>query len=383
VITMERKDHIRQLINNFITSNHDERLEQCTFGVEIETQVDDNRTDFWDTVYTNLDREDYMDTEAYQEELNDLVLEHISDNKLSDLLPHRIWGHRFSSNIPFQVRRWNGRWSAARSSDINRLILKAIRTQLIAIEDQLDDPNDNDIKVKLFNKYCTPFFDRINHIEELDEQLDYSIEEGCRESMIDSDYHLDENTIRRNNPELFTSDLSCSHDDIEIVGDQSVSGKELRTIGGLDRHEFANATKAIFDGIEDSDHYVDRDCSAHIHIKLGDIRHYYGDGKLHNAIMEYLIFNLDRLPKSVQQRLKSGGNRWIKPYMDNNKYRWVNFHDQGTIEFRLFGNIDNADDLFQCQQIALESLAYGYQVRFGDYERALSNNDLVILAEGA
>ena len=385
---MSRKQYIKDTIEQFITSNHEERLAQCTFGVELETQYEGYNYDgeFWSTVHDNLDREDYMDTESYYNDLHDLVTRYINCSRLSELIPHRL----YDLNTPTPTVRvvakdvWN-RVKPADRSHFSKLYTPLIRERVKAIENRIDDPTDNDTKVKIFNKVFKGLLDPIDCVYELDERFGYQLEENESECMNEADYYYDEDTIRRDHPDLFKSEegLDISNNDVEVVNDQSVSGSELRTIGGLEYDDFETAVKDICVAIANSNHYVDKNCSAHIHIKLGDINHYYGDGHLHNAIMEYLIFNLDRLPERVQRRLRRGGNRWIKPYMDDNKYRWVNFHEQKTIEFRLFGGIDRASDIMQCLKVALEALAYGYQVRFGDYKRALSNDDLIELAQGA
>lgn len=380
---MSRKQYIKDTIEQFITSNHKERLAQCTFGVEIETQYNDD-DEFWSTVFNNLEREDYMDTESYYNDLRERVTRYIDCSRLSELIPHRL----YDLNTPTPTVRvvakdvWN-RVTPASCSDLSKLYTPLIRERVKAIEDRIDDPTDNDIKVRIFNKVFKGLLDPIDCAYELDERFDYQLEENEQECMNDNEYYYDEDSIRRDHPDLFRSEegLDISNNDVEVVNDQSVSGSELRTIGGLEYDDFETAVKDICAAVLNSNHYVDKNCSAHIHIKLGSINHYYGDGHLHNAIMEYLVFNLNRLPERVQRRLRYGGNRWIKPYMDDNKYRWVNFHDQKTIEFRLFGGIDRASDIMQCLKIALEALAYGYQVRFGDYKRALSNDDLIELAQ--
>ena len=379
---MSRKIHVKNTIEKFITSTHAERLQQCSFGVEVETQTDNSDIgNFWSIVYDNLEPDDYMNMEELQADIALATEDYISNNRLSSLV--RLWARRYPRfNLPSKhqilCKTLYSKNFKANSAIFREKYLQLLANRVEKIEDRIDDPNDDDIKVKLFNKYLQ-FLSPIKNIEGINEQFEYIIEEHCREDIDEGEYHLDPDDIAREHPHLFASAISCKHPKVETTDDQSVSGKELRTIGGLSQNEFIGAASAIFNAIDDSKHYIDTDCSAHIHIKLGDIKHYYGNGVLHAAIMEYFILNFERLPKRVQQRL-SEGNRWIKPALHDNKYTWVNFHEQGTIEFRLFGNIDTIDDLLACQTMAIESLAYAYQVRFGDYKRKTSNDELEQLA---
>ena len=42
------------------------------------------------------------------------------------------------------------------------------------------------------------------------------------------------------------------------------------------------------------------------------------------------------------------------------KYNLIHFHSQGTIEFRLFGNIDSIEDASKCFDFVRKSLVYAY-----------------------
>lgn len=385
---MERKEYIKDTIERFITSDYNQRIDQCTFGIEIETQsIGVARRDAWEIVFNNLDRDDYMSMEDYNEDLRSAVYDYLNDNKVSDLI-------RFITiNNPLKLNPYY-RWTYAQSYYQDKrltkhhfnfymrdLIKNQIKSEVLAIEKRAErlgiDIYNEDFKVSLINKYSEYFHCKINDLSEFDYSIsDYNVEDYVRDSIDDSDYYYPISEIVRDNPRLFRAEIDNEHDDVEVVSDQSVSGVELRTMGGLGQDAFKGSIESILESIEDSEHYIDKDCSAHMHIKLGDIKHYYGNGKLHGAIMEYLAFSFDRLPVPVQDRLKCGGNRWIKPNCHDSKYTWVRFHPQGTIEFRLFGNLSELEDILTCQKIALEALAYGYQVRFGDYERALSDSEV-------
>jgi hypothetical protein len=170
--------------------------------------------------------------------------------------------------------------------------------------------------------------------------------------------------IRESAEEYINENCEC-HDictEYELVDDQSVSGGEVRTRGGVSFDELIVASDHILDDIESGGGEIDDECSAHIHVKLGDIHHRFGEGNLHRHIMEYLVLHREELPERVLSRLAGGGNRWIVPSVTHNdKYQWVHFHRQGTIEFRLFGNIDDSDDIETCARLAVAALAYAYE----------------------
>lgn len=391
---MTRKKEVRDQIERFITSNSEERRELVTLGIEVETQCDNSNEDemdgceFWDIVYTNLDMYDYMDEDSYYSKLRENVEYEIDNNSLSSLLDgisgYLDWSPK--PNYPILEKSHYDQWVPAGSNTLRNLMLSAILKEIKAIDKRAKelgiDIEANDWKIKLLNKYSEYF----GEFEEAYELYDYdkspfveSLEECERDSIDESDFYLDRREIIAAHPDLFEapdSELNISNSELVVEEDQSVSGREIRTDKGETYDDLMTLSSEIFEAIEASNHYIDSDCSCHLHIQLGDIKHYFGDGNLQGAMMEYFAFNLDRLPASVKKRLEGGGNRWINPYLSHDKFRWVHFHPQGTIEFRLFGNIDNQEDLKVCIELALESLAYGYQVRFGDYERALKNIDI-------
>lgn len=397
---MNRKLQVKNQIESFITGNHVDRLDMCTFGIEIETQCDDNDDDFWTIVYDNLDFYQYMDEDSYYQAIHETTIEDLDGASIMELL-ECLRSSDFINLLSQKYRFKKDKlyWRRRNERDIYRAIFLQHARDFVARYESLYDVCTGHLgeeqKAKIikhlvdrsplisFNKYDQEL---LNEGRIYDSRFPWyeDYEESVRDNMDDEDYRLSEDYIRSEHPDLFpNSSISCDNSLVEIVEDQSITGVEFRTIGGLSIEELEDTIDDIETVINDSDHYIDTDCSAHIHIKLGDIKHYYGDGNLHAAIMEYIAFNFDRLPESVRKRLRNGGNRWIYPYLSQCKYRWVNFHDQGTIEFRLFGNTANKEDLLQCIRIAVEALAYGYQVRFGDYERALDNKmieDLLLAA---
>lgn len=374
-MSSDRKIHVKNTIEKYITSSFEERLDQLSFGVEIETQCKDASGDDWSIIHNNLDGEDYMDLDTYLDDVNEDVRDYINNNRLSNILQHNVCFYSIKIPLPTISYKFSEKiWYTTSERTYKSYYLKLALDRIKKIENRVDDPEDNDFKLKLLNKVLGINLDSINHIDR--EVCGYNIEHYYQEGRYESDYYYDIDDIKKNHPHLFKDQLVVDNSDVEIVSDQSVSGQECRTIGGLNYNSLVSSANSIFDAINSSEHYIDTDCSAHLHIKLGDIEHYFGNGNVHNAMMEYIAFNFDRLPKSVQKRLHQGGNRWISLNFHDTKYSWIHFHGQGTIEFRLFGNIDNTDDLLQCVKVATEALAYGYQVRFKDYVRALECSDI-------
>lgn len=396
--SIDRKNAVRDQIRKFITATETDRLNMLTFGFEVETQFsgddsDECPSETWERIYNNLDRDDYEDCDSRYEDESEKLTELMKDGDISDLLGEISHYGGFTKEIQntFKIKNQNY-WN----SPIQRILKKSLITYAEKLKARYERMSENELSDF---EYCIKTIKTFSHWFKDGDQFknfrsdDYSNDElpwfeGVRENAdeycAEGDYQLSLETVLHNHPDMrpdtATSQLEIETELLETVEDQSVSGVEIRTKGGLKFDETVKQGKIVFNEIGDtSDHYIDRDCSCHIHVQLNDdlaVNHYYGDGKLHAAIMEYLVFNLDRLPKSVFDRINHG-HRHIEPTISGNgKFQWIHFHPQKTIEFRLFGNIDNADDLKQCLILTSEALAYGYQLRFADYDRSLTDTVL-------
>lgn len=146
---------------------------------------------------------------------------------------------------------------------------------------------------------------------------------------------------------------------IQCGKDGSVDGYEFRTIGALTYAQFVIASRAAFS----LDHTIDEKCSFHIHLSIPGVKHSYGD-RFQLALVEYLIENIGRIPQSVRSRWKGAPkNDYIKGLLSSkNKYSFVYAHEQGTWEFRCFGNVHNTKDGLTCLNIAIEAMAHAYHV---------------------
>lgn len=145
---------------------------------------------------------------------------------------------------------------------------------------------------------------------------------------------------------------------LNVGTDNSVDGVEIRTIDGLTYRQFYAAAKAAFS----LDHDIDTACSFHIHLSIPNVKHSFGD-RFQLALVEYLIENVDRLPANVQERFrKAPSNEYINGLLSSKKkYSFVHAHEQGTWEFRCFGNVQNTSEAMTCLNIAIEAMNYAYQ----------------------
>ena len=153
---------------------------------------------------------------------------------------------------------------------------------------------------------------------------------------------------------------------VEVVGDESVSGFEFRTKGPQTFDEFESAISDVFN----LGHDINTRCSFHIHIKVDNINHSYNRAQRQH-MMIYLFKNAHRLPDRVRERWANhNANYFFLPDSGDEKMNFINFHDRlGTIEFRCFGNITNKDDAMTCLNLAIESMV--------DYYK--SNNSLLFI----
>jgi hypothetical protein len=157
---------------------------------------------------------------------------------------------------------------------------------------------------------------------------------------------------------------------MEVGSDSSVDGFEFRTRGGLSYADFRTALV----GTMAHDHTVDEGCSFHIHLSLPGVKHKYG-AKMQAAMVEYIAERILDLPEGVQNRLSgTGTNNFIKGLFESReKYSFVNYHRQGTWEFRCFGNVNSTRDGMVCLDIAIEALAHAYKVVRGEAQLVLKD----------
>lgn len=152
-------------------------------------------------------------------------------------------------------------------------------------------------------------------------------------------------------------EISAPH--VEVGSDSSVRGGEVRTIGALTPHNFMAAAIALFSG---HDFDIDEGCSFHIHLSVPGVSHTYGK-HLQAEMMSFMLENVDRLPESVRDRLRSDAIRFCQFKLDSDKMRAIHGHPQKTWEFRLFGNIHRSIDAWKCLLLAIDAIRHAYRVR--------------------
>ena len=137
--------------------------------------------------------------------------------------------------------------------------------------------------------------------------------------------------------------------------DSSVNGFEFKTDGACSYTEFLDYSEQIFK----LDHDIDTGCSFHIHIapKDQELRRLLDCRVGMKAMLAYVVHNIPRLPISVQNRIYRKGG--LSMFASSGKSGAIIYHcNYDTIEFRLFGNIDNAVDAKRCLDIAIEAVQY-------------------------
>lgn len=143
--------------------------------------------------------------------------------------------------------------------------------------------------------------------------------------------------------------------------DESVSGFEFRTEGPKTYAEFLKAANAIFK----QDHTIDEGCSFHIHMSLpGTVP--VDSPEFVKNLTQYILDHASELPRSVQQRLRYGPQRFFEPKGESDgKYSFVQRHSLGTWEFRCFGNVKSPKSAAICLNMAIRAYQHAMRVRFG------------------
>jgi hypothetical protein len=170
-----------------------------------------------------------------------------------------------------------------------------------------------------------------------------------------------ENYRTSGDPQAFFRDRGVNTELVQVGSDASVRGFEFRTVGGLTFDQFQDAARGLFS----VSHDIDVACSFHVHVKVGAIRHMYGE-RMQQALTEYLVENIDAVPVDVRARWATIRERsHIQPGVKTDKYAFVHAHPQGTWEFRCFGNVRSAEDGVHCLKLAVLAMQHAYRVLAG------------------
>lgn len=196
--------------------------------------------------------------------------------------------------------------------------------------------------------------------EKAEEWLDSHRDEWCQEweSDVDMSDYLESKPDYH--PREYVNKLPRICD---IDTDQSVTGGEIRTRGACVPTDFVSAATELF---AHNEFGIDEGCSFHIHLSVVGVQHAYGD-MLQAEMIAFLLDNKMLLPDSVQERLNSQpGRKYAKCHISQEKFSAVHFHKElKTWEFRLFGNVTNADDARKCLLLAIDAIRWAYRVKLG------------------
>jgi hypothetical protein len=177
----------------------------------------------------------------------------------------------------------------------------------------------------------------IESLSEYDSTFDDCIEDGAVEAERERIYDCPEDYGWEPLPDF---DLPGG---IECGEDGSVDGFEFRTYGG---YSLGRCIEMAAD-LMGLDHEIDRNCSFHIHIADKLRPHRYT--KLRQLRMyKYLLENLDKIPTALLER--RARTHWIKFQTGTGKGPAISYRNR-TWEFRLWGNIGNAEDAETCLRL--------------------------------
>lgn len=160
---------------------------------------------------------------------------------------------------------------------------------------------------------------------------------------------------------------------VEYHNDSSVRGGELVTVGG---HSMEVAL-AKFEAILAAGKFgVDAGCSFHIHVKSPEITRLRNEGDQHIYQAEaslFLLLHFDKWPKRVQKRFFLKRNFFHYSF-DRDKFRSIRVHPQGTMEYRLWGNVASLEDARRCMELTEAAHVHALQAISGDGPAMLSRH---------
>ena len=143
---------------------------------------------------------------------------------------------------------------------------------------------------------------------------------------------------------------------ISVGYDSTVSGFELRTVGGISKELFSEALADVMQ----VQHEVDSKCSFHVHIGSNSDLALPTTREAHRQMIAFIVSD-PRIPAKVRERWTNATTRdkWF-PITGNGteeKYAFIyNHRKYKTLEFRCFGNVSNAEDAEACRAVAHDAV---------------------------
>lgn len=161
--------------------------------------------------------------------------------------------------------------------------------------------------------------------------------------------------------------------------DGSVSGGELHFDKPLDFHDACKAVDKLHRRHDFRDDLgCNAECSGHVHVSIVGVRHQYGVN-MQKYMLQYLWDHMHDL--SRDQLLRFAASTWQDEYFaiaeSSQKYNAVAFRaEYGSWEFRIFGNIQDANQAIQCMKMAGEALLWAREQRLIDNECRYSIDEI-------
>jgi hypothetical protein len=159
-------------------------------------------------------------------------------------------------------------------------------------------------------------------------------------------------------------EISEKSGDFTYDTDASVTGPEFQSPILHGRDAAIDAAARLFAAINEREELsIDTRCSCHIHVRMENVFH-TGSNSLQQLLFEELFTHVGEFPTCVKKRLQAMPTH-IQPTdlgseTSRAKYNPIRRHDQGTWEFRLFGNVSNVADFETCLDLAISAMERAY-----------------------
>jgi len=140
--------------------------------------------------------------------------------------------------------------------------------------------------------------------------------------------------------------------------------REYQTSGGVSYDRLEKLVSKLFR--YSGECVVPKNGSCHTHVQISGVKHSVTfNSVLHCAILYALSQQLDSIPESCKRRILTRDIERQYFCLEESpctKFTAIQCHNQGTWEFRLFGHVNNTEDVMQCVRIAGESIIQGYKL---------------------
>lgn len=102
--------------------------------------------------------------------------------------------------------------------------------------------------------------------------------------------------------------------------------------------------------------------SFHIHVSIPGVRHSVSaDSSLHCCLLWELSQLVEEFPGNFWDRFNAHSSYFNPIAAATDKYSTIHSHSQGTLEYRLFGHVEDIEDVEECLRIVCTSFVRGYR----------------------